>query len=332
MALRLLADDEYMHDPGDEATFNESMYVNVFDPAARVGAFFRLGNRPNEQSGEMTVCCYLPDGRVGFMFQRPEVTTNDRFDAAGLRFEVHEPFRSLSVDYVGPLLLLERPLEMADPRRAFKENPIVPAEAHLAVRGTGAMFGGEDPDRVEAPGEEFARGHYEQHLGATGTITVDGEEFAIDGYGLRDHSWGARTWQAPWYYRWLTGNVGESFGFMGSRVARRDGEGTRGGFVVEDGELHLCRHFSLETTWSDDHYQQTLSARLATDEREWLITGRVLSMIPLRNRRESPGGELLTTRIAEGLTEWTVNGELVGYGMSEYLDQIVDGLPVGLGE
>ena len=48
------------------------------------------------------------------------------------------------------------------------------------------------------------------------------------------------------------------------------------------------------------------------------ITGTVLSMIPLRNRREGK-----VTRIAEGMTEWRW-GERVGYGLSEYLDHLVD--------
>ena len=55
----------------------------------------------------------------------------------------------------------------------------------------------------------------------------------------------------------------------------------------------------------------------------------MLSLIPLRNRRENPDGEMLTTRISEGMTEYTYKG-IVGYGMSEYLDQVVDGKPVGL--
>ena len=38
---------------------------------------------------------------------------------------------------------------------------------------------------------------------------------------------------------------------------------------------------------------------------------------------------MLTTRISEGMTEYTYKG-IVGYGMSEYLDQVVDGKPVGL--
>ena len=46
------------------------------------------------------------------------------------------------------------------------------------------------------------------------------------------------------------------------------------------------------------------------------IEGRVLNMVPLRNRR---GG--VTTRIAEGLTEWRW-GARVGYGWSEYLDHL----------
>ena len=63
MAVRLEPQDEYLHELGPEETFNESMYFNVFDPAARLGGFFRLANRANEGRGEMTVCDI--DLRVG---------------------------------------------------------------------------------------------------------------------------------------------------------------------------------------------------------------------------------------------------------------------------
>jgi hypothetical protein len=53
-----------------------------------------------------------------------------------------------------------------------------------------------------------------------------------------------------------------------------------------------------------------------------------MNLIPLRNRRTTPDGDQLLTRISEGLTEWQCNGR-TGYGLSEYLDQIVDGKPVG---
>ena len=60
----------------------------------------------------------------------------------------------------------------------------------------------------------------------------------------------------------------------------------------------------------------------------------MLNLIPLRNRRDER-----VTRISEGLTRWELDRALgddptatVGHGLSEYLDQIVDGNPVGLDE
>ncbi len=125
------------------------MYFNVYDPTAGLGAFFRVGNRANEGTGEMTVCVYLPDGRVGFMFKRPEVHDNDAFDSAGLRFEVVEPFEHLRVSYRGKLVMLDDPLAMADPRAAFTENPYVSCQVELDYRRVSAMFGGEP---IRAPG------------------------------------------------------------------------------------------------------------------------------------------------------------------------------------
>jgi hypothetical protein len=195
------------------------------------------------------------------------------------------------------------------------------------------MFGGEPDQPVERPGEEFARGHYEQLVAASGTVEVGEDRWDLEGHGLRDHSWGPRYWQAPWYYRWLTGNMGDDFGFMGSRIARRDGPGTRGGFVWDGADLHLCHDFRIRTTWEGGaRYHREIEAELVTRDRTRIVQGTVLGLIPLRNRRRSPDGDELVTRISEGLTRWTLDDGRVGYGLSEYLDQIVDEAPVGLGE
>jgi hypothetical protein len=351
MGIRLDPVDEYMHEVTEEENFNESMYFNVVDPTSGVGGFFRLGNRPNEHTGEMTVCLYLPvpperpsergsAGRAGFMFKRPEITSNDAFDAAGLRFTVVEPFEKLTVAYDGKVVLLDDPLQLADPKKAFTENPYAEASVDLTYTRVSDMFGGEPDEPHEKPGEEFAKGHYEQLIAGTGSIRVGDEEWAIDGFGLRDHSWGPRYWQAPWYYRWLTANAGPDFGFMASRIARRDAEGTRGGFVWEDGKLHLCDDCEVTTEWTDEgsyHAAVRGVLRSSRSDREWSFTGKVATMVPLRNRRQDPDGNWLQTRIGEGLTRWTIANEdgtpgATGWGLSEYLDQIVDGQPVGLAE
>jgi len=126
---------------------------------------------------------------------------------------------------------------------------------------------------------------------------------------------------------------------MLSRVAKKEGPGTRGGFVWEDGQMHYCDHAEISTVFQgDDTYNDKIEAVLKSSrsDREWRFTGDVMSLIPLRNRRQTPDGEWLTTRISEGMTQWTMVSDehkgKVGYGLSEYLDQIIDNVPVGTAE
>ncbi len=94
--------------------------------------------------------------------------------------------------------------------------------------------------------------------------------------------------------------------------------------IFENGGYTPITDAKIETEWtSDDRYHDRIRCIAQTPDREVEIEGRVLSLIPLRNRREER-----VTRISEGLTEWRWEGK-VGYGLSEYLDQIEDGQPVG---
>jgi len=332
MRLRLDPTDEYTHPLEADPTFNESMYFNAYDPAAGVGGFFRLGNRANEGYAEMTVCLFLPDGRVGFTFARPEITHNDAFDAGGMRFEVVEPFERLRIAYDGKVLSLTDPTVLVDPRRAFTTEPWVDASVRLEVRGLAMAFGGEpvadDGTPLDLSGG-FARGHYEQHIAADGEIRVGEDTWTLAGYGLRDHSWGPRTWQAPWWYRWLTMNFGPDHGFVVSIVTARDGSRRVGGVVLADGVYRHLDGARIDTDWDGpERYHRRLRVEATCGADTYSITGEVLSLVPLRNRRRGPDGEVAVTRITEGMTRWRWDGR-EGYGLSEYLDQIVDGQPVG---
>jgi hypothetical protein len=332
--LRMEPQDEHMHALESASNFNESMYFNVFDPEEKVGGFLRHGNRANEGYAELTTCVYLPDGRVAFMFKRPEISDNDAFDAGGTKFEVITPFEELRTTYDGKVVMLDEPLQMADPRRAFTNNPYVECHIDLTHRGVSPMYGGEPVNDDGTPLSQdysggFARGHYEQHMAVTGTVRIGDEEWAVKGNGLRDHSWGPRFWSAPWYYRWLTANFGDDFGFVVSIVTAQDGKARIGGMVLRDGEYEHIHSATLDTTWGgDDVYHQAIHATATTDKGTYDISGKVLNLIPLRNRRTTPEGENLVTRISEGMTEWSCEGK-TGYGLSEYLDQMIDGKPVG---
>lgn len=334
LKTRLEPQDEFPHDPGDAKNYNESMYFNVFDPETKAGGWFRIGNRPNEQYAEISVCIYLPDGRIAFTFGRPTIGGNTEMAAGGLRVNVLEPFKRLKVTYEGKALLLERPLEMADPRAAYKSNPQVPCTVDLDYEGVSPMYGGEtvraDGSPLEIdPEKSFAKAHYEQHCAAKGTITVGDTRFQISGFGLRDKSWGPRHWQAIDWYRWCPVNFGRDFGMMLSVIGDGKGGARQGGMVFRDGIYDLISECVIDSDWDENDYQTALRAKVKTEGgKSYEVEGRVLSLIPLRNRRTTPDGAELHTRITEGMTEYRC-GDLVGYGLSEYLDQIVDGRPSG---
>jgi len=324
--------DEYTHEPDPVPNYNESMYLNGFDLKQRLGAWFRIGNRVNEGYAEVTVCVYLPGGRVGFVYARPEIANNDEMNAGGLRIDVVEPFEKLRIEFDGRLCVLDEPRDMAHPRTAFASNPMVDCEVRLDVTGVSPMFGGMP---VRADGKpidsdatmSFAKAHYEQHTAVRGTIRVGDEVVDLDGLGLRDKSWGPRYWQSLSWYRWLPMIFSRDFAMMLS-IVDRAGEPTRGGMVLIGDEYHTIRDCRIESEWDSDGYQTAMHCWARTDHEEYEIDGTVLSMIPLRNRRTTDDGEQLVTRITEAMTSFECNG-MVGMGMSEYLDQIVDGRPVG---
>lgn len=332
--IRLEKTDEYMHPLEAAKNFNESMYFNLFDASDKpLGGWFRIGNRPNEGYAEMSCCVYLPDGRVGFMFARPKIHNNDALDAGGMKIQVESPFEKLKVTYHGKLCLMSTPHDMLDPKKAFSENPMLDCRVNLDYTGVSPMIGGEpvdaDGNPIEQLAEEaFARGHYEQHVAGQGTIQVGDDIFDIDGFGLRDHSWGPRYWQNIYWYRWLPLNFGKDFAMMVTVIAQADGKKKIGGMVLRDNEYVEIKDARIDTAWDENDFQTELDIWVQTAEREYRIEGRVLSLIPLRNRRIGVDGSKLFTRITEGMTEYRCDGK-VGYGMSEYLDQMVDGKPAG---
>ncbi|MER5538872.1 DUF7064 domain-containing protein [Streptomyces mirabilis] len=317
--------DEFPHEVGTEANFNESMYFNLYDPARGVGGFLRLAKRPNEGRGERTVCLHLPDGTVAFDFARPTSPPTRPSTPPGCGWRLVEPYERLDISYTGDVMMLDDPDLMTETKAAFATSPRAACSVRLTCRAAAPVY----EHSFDGEGESFAPNHYKQLMSVTGTIRVGDTDFRVDGFGLRDHSWGPRSWQTPWYYRWLTGNCGADFGFMGAYFGSKDDDARHGGFVWDGGTLHPCEAVELETSWTDSTgYHQGIRAVFRAGEREWPVTGRVLNRIPLRNRRRDADGDVLGTRITEGLTRWETSDGRTGYGMSEYLDQMIDGRPV----
>ena len=301
--------------------FNESMYFQFYDPEQRLGGFLRLANRPYEGVGERTVCLYLPDGTLAFGYARPQVHGNDAMMAAGLAIEVAEPMHKLRVTFVGDVSMLADPRSMIDPKRAMSTSPTVDCSVALEYNALTPAH----EQTFDGDGAAFAPNHYEQLATVRGRISVGPKSFMVNGHGLRDHSWGPRSWQAPWFYRWLHGSSATR-GFMVAYFGDPDGTSRRGGFVFDDGRLHPCVDVEISTERDDDDYQRTVSVIAHGEARSWRFDGVALSSVPLRHRSVDGSAH---TRIVESAVRWRCSDELELHGMAEYLDQIQDGRPVG---
>jgi hypothetical protein len=315
----LLPEDDYTHPLGPESNFNESVYFNFFDREQRRGGFLRIGNRANEGYAEVTVVVFNPDGSALFNYKKPEIRSNEGWNAGGLRVDVVRPAEALRTTYEGSAVQLADPRAMSDPRKAFGESPKKRIRLDLLHEAVGPLYGhvGKAGD-----GNDFARAHAEQHMRVKGRLEVEGEaDVQLRGHGLRDHSWGPRYWQSTPSYRWITGNFGDDLGMVVSVIGGRPA-----GVFHKGEELYRITGVDLETDYeggegAGSRYHRALRATVTLhDGTKHRIEGRVQGFIPLRNRRAGTN-----THIGEGMTEYTLDGERVGYGLSEYLDQPDDG-------
>ena len=82
-----------------------------------------------------------------------------------------------------------------------------------------------------------------------------------------------------------------------------------------------------------DSLPRSIDLTLKAGDQTWHALGQALSLVA----RPDDGADVHegspdVPRVCEGLTEWRLGDGQVGYGMSEYVDQMVDGKPAGAAE
>lgn len=333
--------DEGVHEVGPELNWNESRYIDFFDPVtpnggSGVGGWLRIGNRPNEGRAEMSVGINLPGVDGGprtdaFFFERAPITANT-LTSGNQAWQIDEPFATTHVRYDGPLMLLDDPWVLTEPGVAFKTAPR--ADAHIDLKVTSFGLGsvmGQDQDQhhlIFLPGQ--AAYHYQHLCRCEGTVTIGERTFQVNGRGGKDHSWGPRNWHAKIYLRWLIGMVDDDFGFMLTRAVGPTKK-TRSGFVWQDGQFHVVDDFEMHNTYAGapNYELRRTTVTIHAGGREWHATGTPQDWQPLRHRQPGPDGNEATLRIVKSPTSWVIDGR-DGAGMCEFHDLMVDGVPVAL--
>jgi hypothetical protein len=183
------SDDEGLHKATDEPLWNESWYFDFADPRQEVGGWIRLGLYPNQQTAWINALVCGPD--------MPTIAVND-FEA-----EVPDDVAAIHSEAV------ELALTAAEPLQTYRVRLRGRGQAYDDPAG---LLHGESGRAVEVttdlvwttagtPYLYRITPRYEIPCTVSGSITVDGHEFALhEVAGQRDHSWGVRDW---WAMDWV---------------------------------------------------------------------------------------------------------------------------------
>ncbi len=177
--LTPVADDEAAHPAGDEPPWNESWYFDFADPQQGIGGWIRLGLIPNQNTSWITGLLCGPD--------IPTYALVDFHDTGGIELTLAatEPLQTYRVRMRGQGQAYDDPAALL----RHEDGRTVELTMELTWTTTGTPYQYRITPRYEIP------------CTVSGTVTIDGQEFAIrDVPGQRDHSWGVRDW---WAMDWV---------------------------------------------------------------------------------------------------------------------------------
>ena len=321
--------DELFHPVGDHPAWSESYYFNMVDASSGVGFFTRMGFRPNDGWADALHGVYLPGGQVAFTYGRrtdltPEVVAGlGPLDPAvgNLLLRRGEAFRRWDVVYAGDAQVMGDPTVML---AATKDRP----EGWCSVERLDmeVTFETLGPPHYAVGGEQ---GHFEQTCHAHGTIRLGGRSWDVDGHGVRDKSWGPRTWQAPsgsqakaggapvagCFLNWFSMNFGADLALGGACGRTADGSFRGKGWVQRDGVTLDLTEVTMSTVFDPDNPLLHRTVRLdAVDAegRALAVEGEVLTICPTKIPRRDG-----VTFVNEGLARWTTEGR-EGFGIAEH--------------
>lgn len=331
---------EGMHPVEDKPSWSESFYFNFVDPDSGVGMFTRMGWRPRDGWADALHVVYLDGSRVAFTYGRRDIGTDlSMYDGdlavGGLHITCIEPHEEWEISYSGPAQDIADGAILVQPRKERAEGWYTPAQLDMTLR-----FSCTSPPHLTSSDDPTAEahGHFEQAGRISGTITLGDDSWTVAGYGVRDKSWGPRSWganqhddpapesgsnqtdaaldptgpDATQFVNWWSVNFGDD-ATGGTAVRRPDGSMRGSGWMLRDGEMIGFKGVTVESTHRPGsmlHDTFRISGTTADGEAV-VLDGEVINMCP--TKVPMPGG---ATFINEGLTRFTW-GDRTGHGIAE---------------
>jgi hypothetical protein len=314
---------------GDAAAWSESYYFNFVDPVSKIAMFTRMGFRPKDGFADGLHVVYLGGDRVAFTYGITRIGEDlkeydDNLAAGSLQLQCIDPFKHWRVGFDGDAQDIENAEILLMRRKERPEGWYKPARLSMQVD-----FNAITEPHYAAAGE---KGHFEQAGRVQGMINLGDETWSVNGFGVRDKSWGPRDWGAgnsntadttirpadagkpsP-FVNWFSMNFGDKAALGGSCFRDKAGVMRGQGWYQHDGVSELLPSVIIESDYGKDsiwHTEVELNAETEGGQ-ALVIKGKVLTVCP--TKIAMPGG---ATFVNEGLAEFEMNG-MTGYGISEH--------------
>jgi len=222
--------DEALHEvASDSPHWSDSLYFNAWDVATGTFLMTRMAVRPNEgvrTAGMLAWFDGAPAWGYGRDLEGPPTSNWDVMRMGDLTYRMEQALQRWVV-------------------QLHDGDDLV----HLTFEGvTPCVDYGDDIPRA------WAWGHYEQTCRVTGDLRVGGRSLAFDGWGQRDHSWGARDWAGLREWHWVTGFLLDPAtgalvrSFNAFEATEADGTVSQRGMTAEGTLLSFTRETDLAGT------------------------------------------------------------------------------------
>lgn len=291
--------DEGRHQPDAEPLWSESYYLDFFDVDRGVGGYVRLGILPNLGRAWYWACLVGPD--------RPLVTVIDHdVPLPGPRSQEIRT-EGLWADYTVETALDHVTVGL----EAFAVALDDPADTYGDLRGDRVPFGLDlewetDGGTYAYPGVS----RYEVPSRVHGEVLLGHETIHLDGWGQRDHSWGARDWWSI-AWSWTAGRLDDGTRFHGTGV-ELGGEPVYGtGYVQAPGVAMVGTDVARHAETLGDHGLPSAAT--------WTVGDLDLAVAPVAFspvRLDAPDGRV--TRFPRAWTAFTAADGRTGHGWTEW--------------
>ncbi len=172
-------------------------------------------------------------------FENRNMPAGEGFVQGPLAYRMEEPGKRWSLTYQGTLS--KGSLEKDATLRILWEGttPLIDFDRagaileHTASRIAAHPWNKEFFQKLK----ELHKVHYEQAGRVTGSITFDNKDYLFDGHGVRDHSFGKRSWQGWDRHIWFLGVLEDGRAFNASVIDYDFIRDLQAGYLVDDGHI-----------------------------------------------------------------------------------------------